>query len=100
MQVFKLIAITIILSLSSICKAQIIVKVRPVIPQRAVIIAPGNAPHGKFWIKGHWEVHGNVYIWRDGYYADLRPGYRYIEGRWVHRRKGWVWIPGRWRRGR
>lgn len=79
-----------------ISNAQIVVKVKPAAPAKAVIIANGRAPQGHVWIPGHWVVKGNSYIWRDGFYTKNKPGFRYREGYWVKKRQGWVYIPGKW----
>ncbi len=100
MKTIKLIAVVLILGFGNFSNAQIVVKVKPVAPRHAVVIAPGRAPHGKVWVSGHWVVKGNNYYWQDGYYTNHRKGYRYVEGHWRQQRNGWVWVPGKWRRVR
>ena len=100
MNPIKLLAAAIILGLGSVSNAQVVVKVRPVAPRHAVVIASGHAPHGKVWIGGHWMVKGNNYYWQDGYYTSHRRGYRYMDGFWKQNRNGWVWVPGKWKRVR
>ncbi|MFM9944420.1 MAG: hypothetical protein ACKVQB_04235 [Bacteroidia bacterium] len=100
MKAIKLFATALILGLSFISNAQIMVKVKPMAPRHAVVVAPARIPQGKVWIGGHWVVKGNNYLWQDGYYANHRKGYRFVEGFWKHSRHGWVWVPGKWRRVR
>ena len=100
MKLIKLLIVAFILGFGNFANAQIIVKVKPVAPRNAVVIAPGRAPHGKVWVSGYWVATGNSYIWKDGYYTNHRPGYRYVEGHWKHNRNGWVWVPAKWRRVR
>ena len=100
MKTIKFLIVAFILGFGNFSNDQIIVKVRPVAPRNALIIAPGRVPHGKVWVGGYWVVKGNSYIWQDGYYTNHRPGYRYVEGHWKHNRNGWVWVPAKWRRVR
>ena len=82
MKAIKFLSIVILIFGAYISQAQIIVKMRPVAPRGAIVIAPGRTPHGKMWVGGHWMVRGNNYYWQDGYYTNHRPGYRYIDGHW------------------
>ncbi|MGB4775141.1 MAG: hypothetical protein WBP45_08215 [Daejeonella sp.] len=70
------------------------VTVRPAAP----VIVRSVAPHkNAIWIPGEWVWQGNQYIYANGYYADLKPGYkRYNEGHWKKARRGYVWVGGRW----
>jgi hypothetical protein len=48
---------------------------------------------GYVWVDGNWYWNNNAYLWRDGYYVAERPGYLWVQGSWYGRQ----WRPGYWR---
>ena len=98
MKTIRFIFLGLALGFGWISKAQVFVKVKPIVPVNAIVIAPGRTSHGKIWTGGNWVVKGNTYIWTNGCYTTTRHGYSYINGHWRHQRRGWVWIPGQWKR--
>jgi hypothetical protein len=88
--------VLILMGLGFVSQAQVIVKVKPVAPRQTVVISHRNAPHKSVWIAGTWVAKGNTYLWKPGYYAKHRQGYRLIEGYWKPYKHGWVWVPGKW----
>ena len=48
-------------------------------PDPPAIAAPGAPPSADtFYIPGHWEWNGTVYLWRGGYWARVQPNYVWI----------------------
>jgi hypothetical protein len=48
---------------------------------------------GYVWVDGYWYWGGRNYLWRDGYYVAQRPGYVYVQGNYHGRQ----YRPGHWR---
>ncbi len=87
--------------ISSCCileaSAQIYVTIRPSRPVYTRTVAPGP---GYIWIEEDWNVNGDGYEWRGGYWsAPPQRGYRYTKGHWNHSSRGDHWTPGRWHSG-
>jgi hypothetical protein len=91
----------------SACAVQGRATVRTVEPPPPRVVVVQNRS-GYVWVNGYWDLVGDHWMWRDGYYERERPGYVYIQGRWAYdggRRRylrgGWqaarpghVWVPG------
>jgi hypothetical protein len=86
------------LGISWASEAQLVVRVRPVVPKVRVHPMAPSSRH--IWIEGGWVGRGRDYAWQDGYWVMPRRGYRYNQGYWNHSRRGYVWVPGRWQRSR
>ena len=69
-------------------------------PPAALAYAPPQPRDGLVWIPGFWEWDGVRYIWRDGYWADERPGFEYVPAAWILVGGGWRLEPGHWAEAR
>ena len=79
--------------------AQVIVKIRPVVPHYERSVAP-SPKH--VWVAEEWEARGREYVFVGGHWV-LAPFERalWVPGHWQkHRRGGWFWKPGHFRRMR
>ena len=94
LQIFMLSATAIFFS--SLCEAQFVVRVRPVLPVISIRTASPSTRH--VWVAGDYVYRGNNYVYNQGYWAvPPQPGFRWVEGHWKETRRGWRWIAGHWR---
>ena len=49
-----------------------------------------------FYIPGTWFYSDNGYGYRDGYWADIRPGYSWVPARYIWSPNGWIFASGFW----
>lgn len=61
---------------------------------------PAHAsPHqDSFWVPGNWSWTGNDYVWRDGYWTRIVPGWVWIPAQYVWTPQGCVYMDGYWDR--
>ncbi len=53
--------------------------------------------HGYVWAPGYWGWNGRQYIWIQGHWERVRPGWLYQRPQWRHERNGWYLDRGGWR---
>lgn len=65
-------------------------------PLRRELVPPPR--RGFVWAPGHWtwSARARRYVWVQGRWIAVRPGWRYVPATWVRRRGTWVYVPGRW----
>lgn len=70
------------------------IRVAPPAPRiERVVVRPGYT-----WVGGYWRWNGHRYVWRNGYYARVRPGRTvWVAGHYRAAPGGYVWVPGHWR---
>ena len=70
-------------------RAQVGIRVRPVV--KTVVVKPVMARKGYVWVGRHWKwgPGKNRYVWVQGRYKRVRPGYAWVWGYWVKLRVGW-----------
>src|ERR1700730_13571598 len=85
-----------IIGISLAGHAQVVIKVRPVVPGTRARPMPPS--HRHILIDGEWVWGGARYVWVDGYWVEPRPDQRWRAGHWKHKRGGWIWVPGHWQR--
>ena len=94
-----LVIIGFLFSMYQIADAQVMVRVKPVGPGKAVVKVkkPGK---NHFWRKGHWQWKPGKkkYVWVKGSWIKHKKGKVWIDGRWKKVRGGFMWVPGHWRR--
>jgi hypothetical protein len=84
----------IIIFLGGCGPSSVVVRTQPPPPVYVRPVAPGG---NYVWVDGEWISHRHNYVYRQGYWAAPRPGYRqFITGHWQQKRQGWYWIPGHW----
>jgi hypothetical protein len=59
-------------------------------------VAPPPRP-GYVWSEGYWSWDGIRYVWVQGSYIQVRPGYEYAPASWVAHGGAWVFTAPRWR---
>jgi hypothetical protein len=54
----------------------------------------------QIWIEGNWNYNNqsHVYVQKQGYWVNPRPGHTYHEGYWQNNQHGKSWSKGHWQR--
>jgi hypothetical protein len=72
-----------------------IVSAMPPPPPRVVYV-PEPRP-GYVWQTGYWMLQGQEWVWIDGQWLPLQPGYRWSPTHWEAQPDGtWKLFPGQW----
>lgn len=77
---------------------QIVVRVKPVKPNKVLVVKPKAPGMNYFWVSGHWVVKQGKYYWVDGYWKRKKRNHVWIAGHWTTTPRGYKWIPGHWKR--
>jgi hypothetical protein len=67
-------------------------------PPAPPAIAPPGAPPSAdtFYVPGHWEWNGALYLWRGGYWARVQPNYVWVSSHYRWTPGGYIYIAGYW----
>jgi WXXGXW repeat (2 copies) len=66
-------------------------------PAPPAVAAPGAPPSADtFYVPGHWEWNGTLYLWRGGYWARVQPNYVWVSAHYRWTPGGYIYIAGYW----
>jgi WXXGXW repeat (2 copies) len=66
-------------------------------PDPPAIAPPGAPPSADtFYVPGHWEWNGALYLWRGGYWARVQPNYVWVSAHYRWTPGGYIYIAGYW----
>jgi hypothetical protein len=69
----------------------------PAPPAPPQVAPPGPPPAADtFYVPGSWVWNGEAYAWRAGYWAQVQPGYVWVNAHYVWAPNGFVFVPGYW----
>ena len=72
-----------------------IVSANPPPPPRVIYVPEPRT--GFTWQPGYWTIEGNAWVWVEGRWVSLHPGYYWSPTHWVGDPDGtWRLIPGQW----
>jgi hypothetical protein len=79
---------------TAIVTAAVVSAVQPP-PPRVVVVPEPRA--GYVWQPGYWTLQGEEWVWVDGQWLAIQPGYAWSSTHWESQPDGsWKLVPGQW----